>query len=149
MRDRLVKMLNAKQDYGVRCFYNENGQVISKISNEYLSDFLLTKGVIALDTEKVNVAMNLNPIVTAFGMPLDELAELIRAKEEGRLIVLPYKVGDIVYHIGEHIRITDSGWTTIPRIMAEKFHYGMLDWKYTTLYPTREEAEQALKGGVE
>ena len=171
MRDRLVKMLNAKQDYGVRCFYNENGQVISKISNEYLTDSLLTEGVIALDTEKVNVAMNLNPIATAFGMPLDELAELIRAKEEGRLIVTPCKVGEVVW-LNTKFGTLKARVTGITQTANNNFlvhivydlmycykqhintrgYVGYVEDKFEfgkTAYHSKEEAEQALKGGAE
>ena len=64
-----------------------------------VADFLLANGVMVVDTNTVDIVTNLEPIQTAFGMPLNELADLIRAKQEKRIIVPPCKVGDTVYCI--------------------------------------------------
>ena len=64
------------------------------VSVERIADHLLANGVMLVDTNTVNLVTNREPIQTAFGMPLDELADLIRAKQEGRIIVPPCKVGD-------------------------------------------------------
>lgn len=64
---------------------------------EVIADHLLANGVIVLDTSSVDVVTNREPIRTAFGMPLDELSDLIRAKQQGNLIVPPCKVGDACY----------------------------------------------------
>lgn len=46
-----------------------------------VADHLLANGVIVIDTDHVDVVKNRKPLRTAFNMPLDELAELIRAKQ--------------------------------------------------------------------
>jgi hypothetical protein len=72
---------------------------------ELIADHLLANGVIVLDTSSVDVVTNREPIRTAFGMPLDELSDLIRAKQQGNLIVPPCKVGDTVYRVMRDKRI--------------------------------------------
>jgi hypothetical protein len=91
----------------------------------------------------------------------DELIELAQAKAEGRIVVLPCKVGDTVYEpfVGKVYektvdRIIINRFTT-PQIWIEtKLPFGasrLERWDMAfgkTVFLTREEAEKAL-GGAE
>lgn len=86
-RKRLIKLIQSAVDGCARHWA------------EVIADYLLANGVIVLDTSSVDVVTNRESIRTAFGMPLDELSDLIRAKQQGNLIVPPCKVGDTLYYI--------------------------------------------------
>ena len=73
----------------------------------------------------------------AIGDCLKKLAEYETAEEEGRLVVLPCKLGTPVYFL----RHGFDGW----RIDSRKFAYGMIGEVGKTVFLTREEAEKALK----
>ena len=79
----------------------------------------------------------------------ERLAEIVRAEFDGRLVILPCKVGDTVYRIVRH-RVNVSGyrmeweWETI--VEAVPFRIGMVDAIGKTVFLTRAEAEAALKG---
>lgn len=88
MRDRLIELLSGKS-------------IDTQPDVEYVADYLLENGVVLVDTNRVDFVKNRKLIQTALNMPLDELSDLIKAKEEGRIIVPPCKVGDIVYAISE------------------------------------------------
>lgn len=68
---------------------------------------------------------------------IDKLSEYEAAEEEGRLVVLPCKVGDAV-HV---LRQSWNGWN----IDKKKFTYGMIGKFGKTVFLAREEAEKALK----
>ena len=71
------------------------------------------------------------------GEAIDKLSEYETAEEEGRLVVLPCKVGDAV-HV---LRQSWNGWN----IDKKKFTYGMIGKFGKTVFLAREEAEKALK----
>lgn len=91
-------------------------------------------------------------------VPFDRLLELACADKAGRLVVLPCKVGDVVYGfhqertilpmVAKWIETNDDGWTVVAQYvpMAPKF-YLFSDFG-KTVFLTREEAEAALKGGA-
>ena len=100
-------------------------------------------------------AANLHAILRlGDGMTLMRLRELAVADQEGRVIVLPCKVGDVVYGFhGEKtilpmvvkwIETNADGWTVAAQYtpMAPKF-YQFSDFG-KTVFLTREEAEKAL-----
>lgn len=68
---------------------------------------------------------------------IDKLAEYETAEEEGRLVILPCKIGTIVYVI----RQSWNGWN----IDKKKFSYAMIGKVGKTVFLTSEEAEKALK----
>ena len=86
-----------------------------------------------------------------------DLAEWKKANDEDRLVVLPCKVGDVVYGfhqertilpmVAKWIETDADGWTVAAQYapMAPKF-YLFSDFG-KTVFLTREEAEAALKGG--
>ena len=74
---------------------------------------------------------------------IKKLAEYETAEEEGRLVVLPCKVGDFVYKI---IYQRDNFDDRSYRIVTEvRFRLDMIDDIGKTIFLTREEAEKALK----
>ena len=88
------------------------------------------------------------------GFTIAELQDFLRAKKEGRLVVLPCKVGDIVYYIHQDKTIlsgvakwfeTNDGWTVCVQYppMAPKF-FRFADFG-KMCFLTREEAEAAIK----
>ena len=72
-----------------------------------------------------------------------KLAEYEIAEEEGRLVVLPCKVGDIVYKIMcQRDNFDDRPYRIITSV---NFRLDMADDIGKTVFLTREEAEKALK----
>ena len=69
---------------------------------------------------------------------MEKLAEYETAEEEGRLVILPCKIGTIVYVI----RQSWNGWN----IDKKKFSYAMIGKVGKTVFLTSEEAEKALEG---
>ena len=88
---------------------------------------------------------------------LARLRELVLADQDGRLVVLPCKVGDVVYGfhqertilpmVAKWIETDADGWTVAAQYvpMAPKF-YLFSDFG-KTVFLSREDAEAALKGG--
>lgn len=77
-------------------------------------------------------------LVSAFGVAAERLRELAEADKEGRLVVLPCKVGDTVYTLtrtfdgADVVAEAELWWTDIPQLGK-------------TVFLTREEAEKALE----
>ena len=77
------------------------------------------------------------------GEAIDKLAEYETTEEEGRLVVLPCKVGDIVYKIMcQRDNFDDRPYRIITSV---NFRLDMADDIGKTVFLTREEAEKALK----
>lgn len=72
------------------------------------------------------------------GQAINKLAEYETAEEEGQLVILPCKIGTIVYVI----RQSWNGWN----IDKKKFSYAMIGKVGKTVFLTSEEAEKALEG---
>ena len=74
---------------------------------------------------------------------IEKLKEYETAEEEGRLVVLPCKVGDAVYKIiYQRDNFDDQPYSIITTV---NFKYEMIDQIGKTVFLTREEAEKALK----
>ena len=75
----------------------------------------------------------------ASGKTFGQLIELLNADKDGRLVVLPCKVGDTVYILrrtfdgADVVGETELWWSDIPQLGK-------------TVFLTREEAERALEG---
>lgn len=93
-RDKLIELIiNADTYDSCECkLCTKDDDACDCCHAEKLADHLLSNGVIVLD---MNVISTKNrPLITHFaGMPLNDVFDLVRAKEEGRLIVPPCKVG--------------------------------------------------------
>lgn len=73
----------------------------------------------------------------------EKLAEYETAEEEGKLVVLPCKVGDEVYKIiYQRDNFDDQPYSIITTV---NFKYEMIDQIGKTVFLTREEAEKELK----
>ena len=116
-----------------------------------------------LDPEEIEDAviaaklMAKSKIVSYFGVDADHIRELVQAEQDGRLVVLPCKVGDSIYipdlekKIPVKVRVQGISISVSGRTIL---HFGGYpvecawgdgcgkDW-----FLTREEAEAALKGG--
>ena len=91
--------------------------------------------------------------------PIDHLRELVQAEQDGRLVVLPCKIGTPVYttHGWKDVKekCTDSHGKPFYRMVSKKIikkerfnPFGPdYEWLGKTVFLTREEAEAALKGG--
>jgi len=104
---------------------------------------------------------------TIFGVPFEEIRDMVEAKRSGRLLALPCKVGDTVY-LPDHDRVIEAEVTCIrPFVFQDKIEFrGNAAWRFEDpfhhdgrileqdvfivfgkdAYLTREEAEAALKG---
>ena len=115
-----------------------------------------------LEPEKIVLLKNI--VDDAFSDKLEfteHIRELLRAEKDGRLVVLPCKVGDMVWIKGdkfpaeiEEIRITDDG-VYFAYAEYDKGYEETEAWdngEFTlsdignTVFLTREEAEKALEG---
>ena len=81
-------------------------------------------------------------------MPLERAQELAQAEQDGRLIALPYKTGDLVYRIAVRKKYINRSMCTpyikVIKITTENAHK-YKDEIGKTVFLTREEAEVALK----
>ena len=76
--------------------------------------------------------------------PIDHLRDLLQAEQDGRLVVLPCKVGDTVYQIdAERVYESEVKWIIFDcdDIAFDERAIG------ESIFLTREEAEAVLKGG--
>ena len=106
----------------------------------------------AVDMAKIACALHELNAYKDIG-PIDHIRDLLQAEQDGRLVVLPCKVGDHVWADGrEAIVVWFFGYKTERYLHAQFFDNA----KYTdipfyeigkTVFLTREEAEAALKGG--
>ena len=80
--------------------------------------------------------------ITEFeGLPIARLRELAEADKDGRVAVLPCKVGDTVYRL-QYIEQTPRRFTV--GVVPIKFALIWLEEFGKTVFLTREEAEKAL-----
>lgn len=92
-----------------------------------------------LEPEEVLTALEMADLFAA----LRKLNEYQEAEAEGRLLILPCKVGDVVYITGSKYRA--GRWETW--VNTGKFRLSDLEKLGKTVFLAREEAEAALKGG--
>lgn len=97
----------------------------------------------------------INLAAQALGVEADRLRELAEADKDGRCVVLPCKVGDVVYGfngektilpmVAKWIETTTDGWCIAVQYtpMAPRF-YRFSDFG-KTVFLTREEAKKALQ----
>lgn len=133
--DRVVKGLAVER----LAAYEDTGMTPEEVQN-----------IVTFENEKLYPEKEL----TLFGKPISRWFELHAAEQEGRLVVLPCKVGDVVYVIidgkifcGEvyHIsysnyygKVTATAWTKAGNGAAFE-HFGK------TVFLSRAEAEKAME----
>ncbi len=88
------------------------------------------------------------------GISLDRLREIMQAEREGRLVVLPCKIGTKVYFISQDCEMCRSLQKDEPCLFGDCpyrgitetiFTYGAIGQFGKTVFLTREEAEGALR----
>lgn len=114
---------------------------------------------LGFEPEEVNDAvvvaklMAKSKLVSAFGVAAERLRELAEADKDGRLVVLPCKVGDGLWTFCSHpveqvysFTVTDIS-TLNGRTMLNTSRCGVIDARDVgkTVFLTREEAEKALE----
>ena len=120
----------------------------------FIAGYLLANGVVVVDTNIVS-PKNRPLISQCMGRPLDEIIELVHAKDEGRILVLPCKVGDTMYFDGGHFAKHRAGEIMERRVDAVLTEVwstfrGDVDISFDfkdfgkTVFLTRELAEKAL-----
>ena len=127
-----------------------------RLLQEYLGTGLTPDGVEALKLSMMGKAVA--EIKEFDGLPIDRLKELAEADKEGRVVVLPCKVGQRVFalldtdkHISEcevkQIGMGNKiGFIGLEPIGARGREYGVsLNGFGKTVFRTREEAEKALR----
>lgn len=88
---------------------------------------------------------------------VDRMRELTEAEKDGRLVVLPCKVGDRIYRIQEYfndatlrsehkVKVCRIGSVSIDSMMTDDMVFLPFDRIGKSVFFTREEAEKALEG---
>lgn len=89
------------------------------------------------------------------GVPFKRIVELMNAQQEGKLIVLPWAVGDVIYEVDpahgvvKHTFAEDPAWMIHSYAEDDAGNVWYDGWgssDETPFYKTREEAEAALAG---
>lgn len=99
-----------------------------------------------LEPQDLNRAFNETAILKLAAQSLsttpDHLRDLLHAENEGRMVVLPCKVGDTIWRIKRSF----AEWPDIskPFVEADAFLYRDIHYFGKTVFLTREEAEAAL-----
>lgn len=106
-----------------------------------------------LTPEEVNDVMAKAKLASAFGVAAERLRELAEADKDGRVVVLPCKVGDGLWTFCSHpveqvysFTVTDIS-TLNGRTMLNTSRCGVIDARDVgkTVFLTRVEAEKALE----
>ncbi len=110
-RERLIELLNFVKCKAESCSAVDGGRCVDldkldRCQIEAIADHLLANGVVVVDTNIVS-PKNLPLISQCLGRPIDEIIELVNAKDEGRIVVLPCKVGDTVYFHDDYVWTCD------------------------------------------
>lgn len=152
MKDKLIELIINTPPTRLKAVGRMIGKTYTTASG--IADHLLANGVVVIDTNAVSVKNR--PLIAEYmGHPIDEVIDLIRAKEEGRIIEVPCKVGDTVWCIynyakpmefqikiltmsANHYSIYIETKNGVYKHYCDKCHVGK--W----VFFSREEAEKAL-----
>lgn len=149
MKAKLVELIANAPKLEASFMSRAQGKTYQTVSN--IADYLLANGVVVIDADAVSLE-NRPLISTYMERPLDKIVSLIRAEEEGRLIELPWKVGDDIYCLfGNSIiklrvaqiaipYIKEIGWSAI---CLGGWTVERKDWGVTA-FSSEEEAKKAL-----
>jgi len=140
--DRLTHYNDARERYEI---VNDYGDVLIDNLN-YVHGNVVDRLAAYEDTGLM--PMEIKSLWEEWQVNLKCLDKYRKAEADGRLIVLPCKVGDTVWKIVRH-RVDVSGyrmeWEWETCIEAVKFSIGMFEAIGKTVFLTREEAEAACK----
>jgi len=154
-----------KQHDGIKKLY-EQGLRGATASVEQVLDLFDTIEALQLENDRLNAAFDgLTEAINRLaeyedsGLSPEEVQELAKAKADGRLVVLPCKVGDNVYfllqdgewYVSSPHRITEIGtrgfWTSAFPLEKPNAMDDFTSWDEfgKTVFLTKEEAERALE----
>jgi hypothetical protein len=88
-------------------------------------------------------AIGCSAYINTFGVSIDRLREICAAERDGRLVVLPCKVGDTVYSTSPNQDKAIACYVPSLHTIARWIEDGVFG---KTVFLTRAEAEEALKG---
>lgn len=97
----------------------------------------------AVEMAQIYSIIEENKRYRALNVTVDRIRELAKADKDGRIVVLPCKVGDTVYRLQY---VEESPGRFIVGAVPIKFALIWLDEFGKTVFLTREEAEEALRG---
>ena len=139
MKERLIELISEVQYMGGL--------------EEKLADHLLDNGVVVVDSRVVS-PKNLPLITHIAGYPINEVIDLMEAKNAGRIVELPCAVGDDIYWINPSTNKVECAKNDIKAVC----YFGDGDFKIicqgankpedigtTWCFLTKEEAEKALE----
>lgn len=98
---------------------------------------------IAALREQEQREMKIQSLEMSLNVACDALKKFTKAEQEGRIVVLPCKVGETVYMIEADV---DGVWVGVKEVQFTSF---MLSSFGKTVFLTREEAEQALNRSID
>ena len=91
-------------------------------------------------------AREIEETLSGYDYSISRMVELMKADKDGRVLILPCKVGDTVYRL-QYIEQTPGRFTV--GIVPIKFALIWLEEFGKTVFLSREEAEKAMKGETE
>lgn len=91
-------------------------------------------------------AREIEETLSGYDYSISRMVELMKADKEGRVLILPCKVGDTVYRL-QYIEQPPGRFTV--GIVPIKFALIWLEEFGKTVFLSREEAEKAMKGETE
>ena len=155
--ERLTRRSDTGHAYYPRCFEEPCGGDGCKIKDCLLDDIICDRlsayedtGLEPESVEALKLSMMGKAIseITEFdGLPIGRLRDLAEADKDGRLVVLPCKVGDTVYRLfagnPDNPVIATLKINTVAEAVKLIGKMGM--HKYIGTFLTREEAEKALE----
>ena len=152
LTERAENCPDPKEIYGVSVKNHDYVAVAHRLA-AYEDTGLMPENVEALKLSAMGKAI---AEITEFdGLPIDRLRELAEADKDGRVVVPPCKVGDVVYGfygektilpmVAKWIETNTDGWCIAVQYvpMAPRF-YQFSDFG-KTVFLTRKEAEAALE----
>lgn len=134
-------------------------EIRSKVPRPKVSDTeeLAAYRATGLTPEEIKNALDVNDIIPEINVTVDHIRDLLKAEQDGRLVVLPCKVGDTVYFrtytkngtvclgIQPHEVVEIKGFAVV---RGEHTDIGINANSFgTNVFMTREAAEAALEGG--
>lgn len=127
---------------------------------DMLTDLLAAYEDTGLEPEDLKKAFDESAILKLAAQALsttpDHLRELVKAEQDGKLVVIPWAAGDVIYEadpahgVVKHTFAGEPAWMMHSYAVDDagnEWYDGWGSSDETPFYKTREEAEAALKGG--
>lgn len=123
---------------------------------DMLTDRLAAYEDTGLEPDEIKNALDVNDIIPEINVTVDHICDLLHAEQDGRLVVLPWAAGDVIYEadpahgVVKHTFAGEPAWMMHSYAVDDagnEWYDGWGSSDETPFYKTREEAEAALKGG--